>query len=237
MTSLSDVDEGRRQFLLYALASGALAGLTACGGGAVRGIEGPREMPANRSIFEYAGDVSVNNVPATLETFVRPGDVVRTAAQSYVIFVINKDAFVLRSDSEMQIPGGAAPQPGYSLNRGKALGALASRATSIRTPTAFVGIRGTGIYVESDPGISYVCTCYGVTDIAAAANAGVVETIEAEHHDAPRYVIDEGGSQRIEPAPFKNHDDQELLLIETLVGRSTPYVVPRRLSRSRTGYY
>ena len=236
MARLSEIDAGRRQFLLYALASGFLAGLTACGGGAVRGIGGPGQMPANRSIFEYAGDLSVNNVPATLETFVHPGDVIRTAAQSYVIFVVDEDAFVLLSDSEMQISGGSAPEPGYSLNRGKARGALASRSSSIRTSTAFVGIRGIGIYVESDPGISYVCTCYGVTDIAAAANSGVVETIEAEHHDAPRYVIDDGGSQRIEPAPFKNHDDQELLLIETLAGRFTPYVVPRRLSRSRTGY-
>ena len=107
----------------------------------------------------------------------------------------------------------------------------------MRTPTAFVGIRGTGIYIESDPGVSYVCTCYGVTDIASANNASVVETVEAEHHHAPKYVIDDGHGPRIEPAPFKNHDDQELLLIETRVGSSTPYAVPRRLSGSRTTYY
>ena len=41
------------------------------------------------------------------------------------------------------------------------------------------------------------------------------------HHEAPRYVLASG--QRIRPAPFINHSDLELMLIETLVGRVTPF--------------
>jgi hypothetical protein len=32
-----------------------------------------------------------------------------------------------------------------------------------------------------------------------------------------------GAARRIVPAPFKNHDDVELMLIETLVGRVPPF--------------
>lgn len=235
MASLSEVDARRRQFLLYALASGALTGLAGCASGVTRSFEGPREMPASRSIYELGGVVNVNNVPANLETLIRPGDVVSTGSASYVIFVLNKDAFILRSGSEMTMaPAGAGT--GYQLDKGKALLAMASRQTAIRTPTALIGIRGTGVYVESDPGVSYVCTCYGKTDLSVASASGISESIAASHHDAPRYIIDDGSQRRIEPAPFKNHDDQELLLIETLVGRTTPYVVPRRLPRARTSY-
>ena len=95
----------------------------------------------------------------------------------------------------------------------------------------------TGVYVEAEPGESYVCVCYGTSDLVAADDPGVNETITAQHHDDPRYILTEGSSSRIEPAPFKNHDDQELLLIETLVGRTPPYVVPRGVPRTRGRYF
>ena len=43
--------------------------------------------------------------------------------------------------------------------------------------------------------------------------------------------------EKDKPAPFKDHDDEELLLKETLVGRTTPYVVPKSLNRFRRRYY
>jgi hypothetical protein len=83
-----------------------------------------------------------------------------------------------------------------------------------------------------------VCTCYGAADLAAMDDPAVAETVVSSHHDAPRYVLaDRSAARRIQPAPFRDHDDQELLLIETLVGRTTPFVVPRRLTRSRAPYY
>ena len=59
---------------------------------------------------------------------------------------------------------------------------------------------------------------------------------ESTHHDAPRYVYaQEKNGQRIVPAPLINHTDQELALIEALVGREPPfgnfldaYQAPRR---------
>jgi hypothetical protein len=90
----------------------------------------------------------------------------------------------------------------------------------IRTPTSTIGIRGTGVYVEAQPDLSYVCTCYGTTEISA--QGGATETVESKHHDAPKYVTAKG---EILTAGFINHTDEELMLIETLVGRTPPFAL------------
>ena len=198
----------------------------------------PAAIPPGRSIHQVSGDVRVNGVAATLATPINPGDVVETFEKSFVIFVVEKDAFIPRSNSKMTLPSRQPAAPSaittaYVLDRGKALSVLASRRTNIATPTAQIGVRGTGVYIESEPDRSYVCICYGVSDLSTPDDPGLSETIVSEHHTAPRYILaDKSASQRIVPAPFKNHDDQELLLIETLVGRSTPYVVPKGVSRT-----
>ena len=89
----------------------------------------------------------------------------------------------------------------------------------INTPTATIGIRGTGIYVEALPGETYVCTCYGVADLAAVNDPAAYETVRTEHHDQPRFVMAHGAPQMIMKAPVINHTDAELILLESLVGR------------------
>ena len=42
----------------------------------------------------------------------------------------------------------------------------ANQALSVNTSTATIGIRGTGIYMEAEPDLTYLCTCYGtVADV------------------------------------------------------------------------
>jgi hypothetical protein len=96
------------------------------------------------------------------------------------------------------------------------------------TATATVGIRGTGWYAESDPEQTYFCTCYGRTEVAASNDPKSREVITAKHHDRPVYILakPQGGSS-IRNAPFINHTDQELTLIETLVGRTPPFIFPK----------
>ncbi len=44
------------------------------------------------------------------------------------------------------------------------------------------------------------------------------------HHDAPRYILaDAPTGEKIKSAPVINHTDEELELIESLVGRSVPF--------------
>jgi hypothetical protein len=99
---------------------------------------------------------------------------------------------------------------------------------SLKTKTATVGIRGTGVYLEADPEQTYFCTCYGVADVTANEDPESKDTVVAKHHDKPLYIL--AGAQRgrnIRPAPFINHTDQELMLVETLVGRKPPFVFPK----------
>ena len=107
----------------------------------------------------------------------------------------------------------------------------------VRTPVATIGIRGTGVYSESYPDSSYVCTCYGTTQIVSNADPKASENIISHRHDAPRYIVNnpEGG-KLILPAPMKNHTDEELLLIETLVGRTPPFSAAQGYSAPRRGY-
>lgn len=144
-----------------------------------------------------------------------------------VVFVVGQDAFILRGGSELEI----ARAPGefmvetLRLVTGKLLSVFGKTRHQVRTPVATIGIRGTGLYVESEPDRSYVCTCYGETVIGAADDAAVSETVVSRHHDAARYVLADG-SERLRAAPFVNHTDDELSLIEALVGRTPPFVLP-----------
>ena len=114
---------------------------------------------------------------------------------------------------------------GLRLLAGKLLSVSRNSPMKLTTATATIGIRGTGFYVEADPAQTYFCTCYGVTEIEATADPESRETVAATRHDQPLYIVADGGrGKNIRNAPFINHTDQELALIETLVGRKTPFV-------------
>lgn len=180
------------------------------------------EMPSYMSIFQYRGDVLVNGRAVTLETQVTNGDVIETGPDSEVAFVLDKDAWQLPSDTRLNLPvhmqGGI-----YHLEKGSALGVFESRQIFLSTPDAVVGIRGTGIYLSVEANRSYVCNCYGETEIVASRDSSVREVIVSKRHDSPKYVMREGsGRSLIQPAPFQNHEDKQLAMIETLVGRELP---------------
>ena len=87
---------------------------------------------------------------------------------------------------------------------------------------------GTGVYLESDPAQTYFCTCYGLAEVSATNDKESTQTVAAKHHDEPLYILaNEKPGANIRKAPFKNHTDQELMLIETLVGRTPPIVFPK----------
>jgi len=50
----------------------------------------------------------------------------------------------------------------------------------------------------------------------------------SRHHNRPLYILTgEQPGQNIRLAPFIDHTDQELMLIEALVGRTPPFVFPK----------
>ena len=108
------------------------------------------------------------------------------------------------------------------------IGQRNKNAFSVNTPVATIGIRGTALYSQVFDQRSYVCTCYGQTELQALAAPQQREQIESLHHDAPRWIAAQGrsGEALISPAPMFNHSDMELMLLEALVGREVPFATP-----------
>ncbi|MDD2914132.1 MAG: hypothetical protein PHP70_02315 [Gallionella sp.] len=215
-----DMDETRRIFLLRMLATGLLAASPFARAGLLGNV--PRALPAGQSIYSLNGELRVNGQVATPGTIIGSNDTLVTGYGSQAIFVVGKDAFLLRENSELHLSGDNLLVDGLRLVTGALLSVFGKSRHHLTTLTTTIGIRGTGLYVEAQPDLSYVCTCYGKTAIGALANPANTETIESKHHDAPRYVQADGS---IRPAPFVNHSDEELMLIETLVGRTTPFAL------------
>ncbi|MEO8343024.1 MAG: hypothetical protein ABI536_04310 [Gallionella sp.] len=252
MKFYEEADDPRRRLLIQALAAGLFSAVLPGGNALAASIFGsrPKQLPPGQSIYSISGQASVNGKEATLETRIYPGDTVKTAKDSELIFVVDTHAMILRSDShlvietaqkkpEQNITAKKRPEQksiaeispmsllinGFRMLTGKLL--TVSRHTEMRvsTATATIGIRGTGFYVEADPELTYFCTCYGTTDVTASADPASKTTVVSQHHDRPLYILkDQGQGNNIRNAPFVNHTDQELTLIEALVGHTPPFV-------------
>jgi len=244
--------ESRREFLVQALSAGWLAGGLGWNSPALAALFGklPGKLPQGKSVFEVKGDVTIDGQPVTEKTVIKPTDKITTGSNSYLIAAVGANSFILRDRSVLDLGGSNPLKQVMRLVSGKFLGVFGklagNRQLSLNTPVATIGIRGTGVYAESDPDKTYLCTCYGTTALAAAADyewdtgapdakgrkrkdAPAVETdqVTAQHHDAPKYILAQADNgKRITPAPFINHTDLELMTLEALVGRKTPFGLP-----------
>ncbi len=224
-------NDPRRVFLIDMLTLGLFVGANVAGlyqpSYALGGL--PSRLAAGKSVYRINGKVTVDGKNANLDTKINANSYIKTDDDSRIIFVFGTNAFILRSNSELQMRGSGLLVTGMRILTGKILSVFGKRETglSITTSTATIGIRGTGIYIESEPDQSYICTCYGETRISANADPGQVEIITSEHHDYPVYVLPSGeGGQLIRSAPAINHTDTELALVESLVGRKPPFPYP-----------
>ena len=177
-------------------------------------------------VSRVRGDVHVNDKPAQRGMEVGPGDVVTTGRDAELVVVVGRDAFLVRADSRIELSGDAKRQllSGLRVVSGALLSVFGpGREKSIRTATAAIGIRGTGVYVEIEGSRTYVCTCYGESQLVPVDDPSRAETVRTAHHDQPRYIYAKGMPRMIEKAPVINHTDAELVLLESLVGRKVPF--------------
>ena len=232
MKRMDQIDDPRRLLLIRALTAG-LMGTTLSSAEAISfSIFGskPRKLPEGQSVYGLSGQVTVNDQPATLSSRIKSGDTVQTAKNSEIVFVVNSHSMILESESKLVIeqPEGTTESliiGGLRMLSGKLLSVSRNSAMRVTSATATIGIRGTGFYIESDPERTYFCACYGATEVEANNDPQSRESIATTHHDRPVYIVTDGGTgNNIRSAPFINHTDQELSLIETIVGRRTPFV-------------
>ncbi len=198
------------------------------GGAAALALPLVRLAPAagrvEEGVYRVRGEAWLNGVPLQPGMRVRPGDAIRTGAASELVYVIGRDAMLVRAAAELELAGerDALAASGLRILTGAVLSVFAPGVRRrIQTHTATIGIRGTGIYVEAYDARTYVCTCYGVVDIAPLDDPARAETVRTQHHEAPRFVLARGA---LVHAPVINHSDAELTLLESLVGRKPPFV-------------
>jgi hypothetical protein len=187
-----------------------------------------------KGIHRLRGEVRVNGAPAVEGMDVKAGDVVTTGANSEVVFVTYKDAFLVRSNSRVEAQGtaGALLLTGLRIVTGAVLSVFSpGEPKRLQTPTATIGIRGTAVYIEAEPDRTYVCTCYGIADLAALDDPAANETVSTRHHEQPRYIMAIGAPQMLMRAPVINHTDVELTMLEALVGRRPPFLAQTNYRR------
>ncbi len=236
-------DEKRREYLVKLL---TMSALTATPMGVLHAAwwgSTPKKLEDDKSIFSLEGDVRVNGKKADLETRIAGGDVVSTKRNSEVVFAVGSDSFILRSESEMEIEGGGFFVDALRMLTGSVLSVFGNRNAqqkqlTMNSSTATIGIRGTGVYMESEPGLTYLCTCYGQVGLYSNQDLNDSELITATHHDAPKYITDKKArNTHIRPAPFKNHTDAELKLLEAIVGREVPFGIESELYKGERREY
>jgi len=174
-------------------------------------------------IAKLDGNATVNGRDAKVGTPVNLGDRVATARGSQAVVVLGSDAFLLRSNTVIEVQGSQGILSSMLVATGQVLSVFSRKPVAVKAATASIGIRGTGAYIEIHPGHVYFCLCYGEALVEGPGMANARE-VKTTHHESPLLLRDDGGIMKVEPGPFQNHSDAELILLESLVGREPPFM-------------
>jgi hypothetical protein len=211
-----------RRDLLKLLAAGVLtgAGFTGLVHQVLAAGSGPKRK---QGIFRLDGEATFNGKSLKVGDAPTLPLTVVTGPRTTLVFVVGADAYLLRSNSQLILTANDTHTPlrasNIKLIAGQLLSAFEKGERTLTTATAVAGIRGTGIYMESDAEKSYLCLCYGHAQIAPIAAPERAEAFKTTHHESPRWVF----RDRLEPATVINHTDEELILLESLTGRLPPF--------------
>lgn len=201
----------RRLAMSGALGAGGLSGLLqaalAAGHSEVQG--GMRRIK---------GTVTVDGQPAAVGQQILPGQRVVTGPGSEAVYVIGKDAFLQHENSEF----GVDKSTGVAVLRyitGKVLSVFSKGKKRLDTPTATIGIRGTGCFIDAGPDSTYFCLCYGGAVVRPKDNPRARKWIRTRHHESPYHVSSGKSGPAFRRAEVVDHTDDELIMLEKLVGR------------------
>ncbi len=212
------VAEDRRRFIARMAAAGAL-GAAGLSGFMSRAIA-KGDLPPG--INQLKGTATVNGRPAAVGTPVTPRDRIATGPGSTAVVVVHDDAFLVRENTTFEFAASAGVLSRILIQSGRVLSVFGKKPVVIQARTATIGIRGTGAYLEVDPDKVYFCLCYGEADLDGPGMSAP-KRIKTTHHESPLVITDSGGAMAAVPGPVVNHTDDELMLLESLVGREPPF--------------
>lgn len=206
----------RRGWMRFIAAGGAAAASTRIAQALAKG-----DLPPG--INQLEGTASINGRAAHVGTPVNLGDRIATGHGSQAVIVVGSDAFLLRAKSTIEVQGTEGVLNGLIVATGQVLSVFAKKPVAIQAASASIGIRGTGAYIEVNPDGVYFCLCYGEALVEGPGMA-TARLVKTTHHEQPLLLRDDGGIMRVEPGPFRNHTDAELVMLEALVGREPPFM-------------
>ena len=214
-----------RRRTLKALAAAGLLGPAGISG-LIRDALAKGDAPIQPGLHKVRGEVIVNRRVATEGQLIKPGDTVVTGRNSEAIYVIGQDAFMQRELSTVSF-GSEAVQNLMRVVSGKLLSVFGKGARTIQVSTATIGIRGTGCYIEEENhgavARTYFCLCYGDVELTPTAAPKEAERYSTTHHDKPMYIHNDMKMPKMMvPAAVITPTDDELTLLEALVGRRPP---------------
>ena len=203
----------RRDMLRFALCAVSL--------GLAGALPKPLAAMIKPGVRKLRGSARINGRPAREGDFIGAGDRVTTGPDGEAVFVVEDNAYLLRGDSDLTLPKSTPAEQVLQVVSGQVLAVFGRRPLTVDAPLATIGIRGTGAYLEVYPERNYVCLCYGKAVLTSKANPEKSESLDAFHHDNPRNMLamPTGAGMLIEPAKMINHQDEELIMLEALVGR------------------
>jgi hypothetical protein len=205
-------DTNRRRFLSYAAALPFAMYLPASSHAASRRLNGV--------IHEIEGDVFINKNVANQSSIIQSGNRISVAYGGKLVFSMGDDSYLLQEGSSLEIASrDNVAISGLRLLTGGLLSVFGKRQTStkIYTRAATIGIRGTGVYLNSQPEKLYFCTCYGSTDLHLGHNH--TEHVHATHHTAFDVTGNTANSMKMIATEVIGHTDDELRLLERYSGR------------------
>jgi len=205
----------RRELLQWAAAFGA-AGAS----GLIREVLAAGDLPPG--LHRLDGTVAINGKPAQAGAKVNLGDRVATGPKSSAVVVLKGDAMLMRADTVIEVRGESGLLTDMLVASGRVLSVFAKKPVNIKAASATIGIRGTGAYIEVDPDSVYFCLCYGEALVDGPKMQ--TKTVKTTHHEQPLLLTERGGILAAEPGPFRNHTDDELIMLESLVGREPPFM-------------
>jgi len=163
-------------------------------------------------VMRVRGAALINGTPSKTGAMVKAGDTIVTGPRSDIVFVVGRDAMLVRENSNVTLA-----KEGFRLVTGAVLGVFAPRQRKeLRTNTATIGIRGTAVYLEAERTRTYACTCFGET-VLGPLDGGNVETVRPAQRHEPRYIYARGAPRMVAPAPMINHTEAELELLQKLL--------------------
>jgi hypothetical protein len=177
-----------------------------------------------KPIHRWSGSIKINGQPLQPTRKIQPGDTIKTGEDSEIVFTQGKDAYLLRSNTRMVLNNNKGVVDILRVLSGAVLSVFGSGKKQIKTPTAIIGIRGTGTYLEVTEQETYLCTCYGKTEITSNEDPSVTDSISTQHHEEPRFIRSTAQGAIIKKAPVRNHSDAELIMLESTVGRKPPFL-------------